>query len=87
MESKRLYAAYKKRIKNMKGYYQLLGGLIDDFFMCFASIIMIIFGFKSIYSKNEKIRNKKRGIFLVIAGFILFIYHLVNIIIYFVNMK
>ena len=71
----------------MKGHYQILGELINNVFTCFASIIMIIFGFKSIYSKNEKMRNKKRGIFLVITGFILFIYQLVNIIIYFVNMK
>lgn len=71
----------------MKGHYQILGELIINVFTCFASIIMIIFGFLSIFSINEKMRNKKRGIFLVITGFILFIYQLINIILYFVNMK
>ena len=69
----------------MKGHYQILGELFGNIFTCFLSIFMIFFGFYCIYSKNEKFQNKKRGIFLAIIGFILFIYHLINIIIYIAN--
>ena len=35
--------------------------------------------------REDVIKNKKRGIFLAIAGFIIFAHHFVNIIIYFLN--
>ena len=69
----------------MKGPYQLFGELINSFVMCFLGVLCLSFGFYSVFTKNEKLKNKKRGIFLIIAGTIIFIYHLVNVILYFVN--
>ena len=71
----------------MKGSYQILGSFVNNSITLVLCIVMIFFGFQNIYSKNEKLRNKKRGIFLIIAGFILLIYHLIEIIIYFTNAK
>jgi hypothetical protein len=69
----------------MKGPYQLFGELINNFVMCFLCLLCLAFGLYTVFTKNEKLKNKKRGIFLIVAGTIIFIYHLVNVILYFVN--
>ena len=53
------------------------------FVFAFLGLVMFCFGLYLIFAKNEKVKNKKRGIFLVIAGFIVFAYNLANVIIYF----
>ncbi|MBQ1714326.1 MAG: hypothetical protein II030_08025, partial [Treponema sp.] len=69
----------------MKGPYQLFGELINNFVMCLLGIVCLAFGFYIVFTKNEKVKNKKRGVFLIIAGIIISIYHLVSVILYFVN--
>ena len=69
----------------MKGIYQLFGELIGNIVTSILGLFCLSFGMYTIFTKNEKIKNKKRGIFLAIAGFIIFSYHFVNIIIYFLN--
>ncbi|MDD5929040.1 MAG: hypothetical protein PUC37_04455 [Spirochaetales bacterium] len=67
----------------MKGPYQLLGECINNIITSFLGLVMFCFGLYLIFAKNEKVKNKKRGIFLVIAGFIVFAYNFTNVIIYF----
>ena len=69
----------------MKGIYQLFCELIGNIVTSILGLFCLCFGMYIIFTKNEKIKNKKRGIFLAIAGFIIFAYHFVNIIIYFLN--
>lgn len=69
----------------MKGPYQLLGELIGSITTSFLGLFCFCFGLYIIFTKNEKLKNRKKGIFLVIAGFIIFAYNLINVIIYFLN--
>ena len=67
----------------MKGIYQLFGEFIGNIITSVLGLVMFCFGLYLIFTKNEKVKNKKRGIFLVIAGFIVFAYNFANVIIYF----
>lgn len=69
----------------MKGLYQLFGEFIGNIITSVLGLFCLCFGLYIIFTKNEKVKNKKRGIFLAIAGFIVFAYHFVNIIIYFLQ--
>ena len=66
----------------MKGIYQLFGEFIGNIITSVLGLFCLCFGLYIIFTKNEKVKNRERGIFLAIAGFIVFAYHFVNIIIY-----
>ena len=69
----------------MKGKYQLLGEFTGNIITSFLGLFCFCFGIYIIFTKNEKMKNKKRGIFLAITGFIIFAYHFANILIHFLQ--
>lgn len=66
----------------MKGPFQIFGEFVGSIITSFLGLFCFCFGLYIIFTKNEKLKNKKRGIFLAIAGFIIFAYHFANVIIY-----
>ena len=67
----------------MKGHYQLLGEMLGDCVTGGLGLLCFFAGLYFIFTKNEKVKNKKRGLFLSFAGGVLFVYHLIKVILYF----
>lgn len=72
---KRMYIVAKRRKNEMKirsfqmqGSGMFVGTVIEKIFMLLGGVCCVVFGLKYLLSKNEKKRNKKKGIFLLVAG-------------------